>query len=172
MNQVHKEIENKNNQAVKAGNVNVANALKQKEEKVKPSKPSPKEAAAMDKPKRRTENKRQTGTRYEEAAAAYLAEKGYTILARNYRNRCGEIDLIAEKEAVLVFLEIKFRASDSRGDPLEAVDVRKQRRICKAAIYYYAQMGYTQDVPCRFDVIGIYGDGAVRHIEGAFDFQY
>ena len=52
-----------------------------------------------------------------------------------------------------------------------AVDVRKQRRICKTALYYLAKHGYGMDTSCRFDVIAIYGDNSIRHIENAFEFQ-
>lgn len=52
-----------------------------------------------------------------------------------------------------------------------AVDVRKQRRICKTALYYFVKHGYGMDTACRFDVIAIYGDNSIRHIENAFEFQ-
>ncbi len=52
-----------------------------------------------------------------------------------------------------------------------AVDIRKQRRICKTALYYFAKNEYGTDRACRFDVIAIYGDDSVRHIENAFEFQ-
>lgn len=116
-------------------------------------------------------NNRRTGTKYETAAAEYLRGKGYGILARNFRCRYGEIDIIAEKDGILVFLEVKYRGSACCGTPLEAVDARKQRRVCKAAMYYYAGHGYRDGRPCRFDVIGIDGEGTVRHVENAFEFQ-
>lgn len=117
-------------------------------------------------------NKRAAGAAYEETASAYLYADGYRILERNYRNRCGEIDIIAKKDSVLVFLEVKFRSSDSCGDPLEAVDARKQRRICRTALHYYTARGYYGKASCRFDVLGIYGDGTIRHVENAFAFVY
>lgn len=115
-------------------------------------------------------NTRTIGTRYEKVAAEYLEQKGYKILQKNYRNRYGEIDVIAQKDAVLVFIEIKFRSSDSYRDPLEAVDQRKQKRISQTALFYYAAHGYSENASCRFDVIGIYEDGTVKHIENAFEF--
>ena len=116
-------------------------------------------------------NKRRIGAEYEKRAADYLTGQGYTILERNYRNHYGEIDLIAEDpEGTLVYCEIKYRSSDSIGDPLEAVDLRKQKRISRTAEYHYAYHGYTENRRCRFDVIGIYADGRIIHREAAFDF--
>ena len=58
-------------------------------------------------------------------AARYLCTHDYTILARNYRTPFGEVDLIAQKDGVLVYVEVKYRSSNDYGDPLEAVDRRK-----------------------------------------------
>ena len=116
-------------------------------------------------------NKRQVGTDYEEIAAGYLEQKGYMILERNYRNPHGEIDIIARKGEYVVFCEIKYRKDKRFGDPLEAVDVRKQRRISKVALYYTAGKKAPANVFYRFDVIGISGDGTIQHIENAFGFQ-
>ena len=111
------------------------------------------------------------GTEYETMAARYLCTHDYTILARNYRTPFGEVDLIAQKDGVLVYVEVKYRSSNDYGDPLEAVDRRKQRQICKVANYHYAGYAAGQEMDCRFDVIGIYGDGSIRHIPNAFYFQ-
>lgn len=111
------------------------------------------------------------GARFEEIAAGYLQEKGYVILKRNYRTSFGEIDMIARQEEVLVFLEIKFRSSRQYGSPSEAVDVRKRRRISKVALSFYSNHGYAQQLACRFDVIAIYGNGTIEHIENAFDYE-
>lgn len=116
-------------------------------------------------------NKRRIGTEWEIAAAKYLEGRGYRIIKRNYRNRYGEIDIIAEIGNILVFVEVKYRSAKSYGDPLEAVDIRKQRKICKAALYYYSGYGHGFNRPCRFDVIAVYGDGTMRHVENAFEFQ-
>ncbi len=114
-------------------------------------------------------NKRKIGTFYEEQAADYLAAKGYRIIESNYRNRYGEIDLIAvDGNGLLVMIEVKYRSSSCCGDPLEAVDGRKQKRICRTTLWYYKERGYALDTPCRFDVIGIYGNGRIHHVEDAF----
>lgn len=111
-------------------------------------------------------NRRETGTQYEERAAEYLIAQNYQILERNYRIRFGEIDIIARDGTVLVFIEVKYRKNDESGNPLEAVDIRKQRKIIKVARYYLYQKKYG-DVPCRFDVIGICGSH-IEHIKDAF----
>lgn len=111
-------------------------------------------------------NQRETGTQYEERAAEYLIAQNYQILERNYRIRSGEIDIIARDGTVLVFIEVKYRKNDESGNPLEAVDIRKQRKIIKVARYYLYQKKYG-DVPCRFDVIGICGSH-IEHIKDAF----
>ncbi len=119
---------------------------------------------------RHVRNNRADGARYEDAAVRYLKEKGYQIVERNYQNRCGEIDIIALDGEALVFLEIKFRKSARCGSPLEAVDSRKQERICRTAMGYFAQYGYYGDGACRFDVLGIDGTGLVTHVRNAFEF--
>ena len=111
-------------------------------------------------------NRRETGTQYEERAAEYLIAQNYQILERNYRIRSGEIDIIARDGTVLVFIEVKYRKNDESGNPLEAVDIRKQRKIIKVERYYLYQKKYG-DVPCRFDVIGICGSH-IEHIKDAF----
>ena len=81
-------------------------------------------------------NKRKTGAVYEEKAAAYLKEKGYRILEKNYRCPLGEIDLIAEESGYLVFIEVKYRRTSRLGTGEEAVNTKKQRRILGAARWY------------------------------------
>lgn len=115
-------------------------------------------------------NKRQVGAAYEEIASEYLKVRDYTILERNYRTPFGEIDILAKKDGVLVFCEVKYRSSQTCGSPFEAVDLRKQKKISRAALHYYAGNGFTEGTPCRFDVIAVYGDGVVEHLENAFEF--
>ena len=111
-------------------------------------------------------NIRRTGTRYEQAAGFFLEQIGYEVLEYNYRCRFGEIDIIAKDGICLVFCEVKYRSGREKGSPLEAVDNRKQQRIFRCASHYLAGRGL-EDVPCRFDVIGIEGT-AVTHIKNAF----
>lgn len=116
-------------------------------------------------------NKRKIGNHYEDIAADYLKSRGYKILSRNYRNRYGEIDIIAMYEQTLVYCECKYRSGERYGDPIDAVDERKQKKICRTALYHYSKFGYDKNMPCRFDVIGIYGDDIIRHVENAFEFR-
>lgn len=111
-------------------------------------------------------NFRQTGSYYEQMAAEYLEKKGYQILHMNYRCRLGEIDIVARDGAYVVFCEVKYRTDRRAGSPLEAVDIRKQRIIYRCAVYYLTE--YLQEnLPCRFDVIGIEGK-QITHVENAF----
>lgn len=115
-------------------------------------------------------NKRTLGGAYEETAARYLAEKGLTVIEKNYRCPAGEIDLIAREGAYYVFVEVKYRTDEGAGDPLEAVDRRKQRTISKVARDYLIRHVKALDVPCRFDVVGFRGPGHVCWIRNAFDY--
>ncbi len=103
------------------------------------------------------ENLRKTGSRMEEAAAAYLAERGVTVLERNFRSRTAEIDIVGKQDGTLLFIEVKARAeSQKSGTAPEAVGTAKQKRICRCADYYMHSKGidpYRTSV--RFDVIAI-----------------
>ena len=109
----------------------------------------------------------------EALAAKYLQKKHYRIVATNYRCRFGEIDLIAEKQNDLVFVEVKLRKSDSFAQGREFVDRRKQERIRTTASIFLAE--YPTELQPRFDVIEIYApDGIntrrpeINHLEDAF----
>ena len=112
-------------------------------------------------------SKRAIGFAHERQAAEYLRGKGYRILAQNFYTRFGEIDLVVKDGRYLVFVEVKYRASEKGGHPLETVDARKQNRIRRAAQFYLLRYGYGESTPCRFDVVGILGDEVV-HVENAF----
>lgn len=108
----------------------------------------------------------------EDYAAQLLAKKGYRVVARNYRSRFGEIDLIAENKEYIVFVEVKTRGEHYTVGPLEAVTAGKQKKIIKTALFYL-QSNKTTLQP-RFDVIGIvtaadpFSVLSVEHIENAF----
>ncbi len=114
-------------------------------------------------------NKRAVGAEYEQKAAQYLESCGYKITVRNFRCRMGEIDLIAEDGEYLVFIEVKYRADAQMGEPQEAVNLRKQRRISRAAAYYCMKNGRPPEQPCRFDVAA-YMQGNWTIIKNAFDY--
>lgn len=113
------------------------------------------------------QNKRKTGSRYEEQAAAFLKKQGMRIVEQNYRCRSGEIDLIARDGRYLVFVEVKYRANESAGTALEAIDYRKAAQVRRVAALYLMEKHYPEETPCRFDAVGIDGD-KVTHIKDAF----
>ncbi len=117
------------------------------------------------------QNNRLVGKHYEELVAKYLINNRYTILERNYRNKIGELDIIAELDGVLVIVEVKYRHSNQYGDPLEAVNWKKQHQISRTLFYYVVQNGIDKYRTIRFDVIGIHGDGSICHIQDAFEFK-
>lgn len=119
----------------------------------------------------KAENRRATGSRYEEQAAVFLQKKGLVIRERNFRCPLGEIDIIAQEEEIFVFCEVKYRRDERAGAPEEAVDSRKQSTICKTAAWYLKQRGLPADISCRFDVVAIQGVGSscrLRWIRNAF----
>lgn len=89
----------------------------------------------------------------EEVAARFLEDQGYRILRRNLRFRSGEIDLVAEENGILVFVEVKTRSGSSHGTAAEAVTPRKQAQLIRLASLYLARIG--ADRPCRFDVVTV-----------------
>lgn len=111
---------------------------------------------------------RSLGNKGEDFAVKYLLRKGYAILFRNYYIRGGEVDIIFADEATTVFCEVKLRASIKFGNPSEAVDIHKQRRICKAALDY-AYKNKKVDENYRFDIIEV-AEGNINHIKNAFEF--
>lgn len=112
-------------------------------------------------------NKREIGAHYEERAADYLKGAGYQILARNFRIRTGEIDIVARDGEYLVFVEVKYRADGAYGSPLEAVDYRKQQSIVRTAGFYMLAQGYGTETSCRFDVVAIEGE-QITLVQNAF----
>lgn len=104
------------------------------------------------------------------AAEAFLKKKGLHILTRNYRAKTGEIDLIANDDTYLVFIEVKTRTSASHGNGREAVTPHKQRRIIRTALHYATCTKQTER-DMRFDVIEVttnHGHTTIEHIENAF----
>lgn len=109
-----------------------------------------------------------TGVRGERIAEAYLVQKGYAVLARNYRYGHKEIDLVLRDGETVVFTEVKARADASFGTPGAYVDRHKRQNLTVAAEAYLAQNGLT-DSPARFDVVEIYlKEKRIRHIPDAF----
>jgi len=106
------------------------------------------------------------GADAEQIAADFLAAKGMHIVARNFRTRFGEIDLVARDGQSLVFVEVRLRTNDYFGGAADSVDVPKRGRVVAAARSYLANLH--PEPPCRFDVVTLDGDKP-RWIRAAFD---
>lgn len=112
-------------------------------------------------------NTRLAGRSGEAKAAEYLRKNRYEILAAGYRCRFGEIDLIARKRELVVFVEVKLRHDAAFASAFEAVTAEKQRKIIATALHW--AMVNKDQRPMRFDVIEVYTDtGKLNHIENAF----
>lgn len=112
-------------------------------------------------------HKRTTGDLGEELAKRYLSKKGYKIIERNYRCVLGEVDIIAMKDDILVFVEVKTRKSTDYA-PEDSVTAKKRSKLLTIAKYY--QLKLKRDLDIRFDVLGITlaDKPEFLHIEGAF----
>ena len=112
------------------------------------------------------------GEKGECLAAEYLTEQGYEVVARNFRTRFGELDIIAQKDGFLALVEVKLRKNARYGAACEAVDLAKQRRLIFAAEEWLSN--HPIALQPRFDVIEVYlPDDAdtplIHHLENAFD---
>ena len=110
------------------------------------------------------------GNRGEAAVARYLRQRGYTLLASQWRCRFGELDLVArDRHSTVCIVEVKLRGTNSIALPREFVDSRKQQRLRSAAEVYLASKEL--DAPVRFDVAEVYDEGGslrIKYIENAF----
>ena len=118
-------------------------------------------------------NARLLGQWGEEQVAEKLRRDGWTIVARNFRCRMGELDLVAENKTFLAFVEVKLRKDDRFGAACEAVTLAKQRKLRAAAQYYL--IGHPTKLQPRFDVAEVYApqgvcteSPAIYYIENAF----
>jgi len=117
------------------------------------------------------DGRRALGRRGEDAACDFLSRQGFTIVERNWRSRAGEIDAIAVKGGLMVFVEVKSRKSMAFGEPEESVTPRKAGRIRRLAGEYLSSHRCQAEV--RFDVISVMMDArgepvGLRHIPDAF----
>ena len=116
---------------------------------------------------------KQDGDWGEALAAEYLEARGCRIVEREWRCRLGEIDLVAEQNGTLLFVEVKLRTNLAYGAPREYVTAKKQQKLRAAALLYLSMHG--TDAPARFDVAEIYTDAhrsaahtRIAYIENAF----
>lgn len=114
-------------------------------------------------------NKRSVGADYEQKAADYLEKNGFQIVERNFHCRQGEIDIIGLHEGQLVFVEVKYRRNEKAGFPEEAVDFKKQSRICRTSDYYRLKHPAYGNMQIRYDVITICGE-SLKWYPNAFEY--
>ena len=110
---------------------------------------------------------KELGVQGEALAKEYLINIGYNIVQLNYKNKIGEIDIIAKDGNTIVFVEVKTRQSTRFGYPREAVNYYKQQKIRNVAVGYLKFKSLYEKVPIRFDVIDIIGT-SITHIKNAF----
>ena len=107
------------------------------------------------------------GQTAESRAAAFLKAQGLTLVARNWRCRFGEIDLVMQDGATLVFVEVRLRSRSDFGGAAASVTPAKQKKLLAAARQYLASLRTLP--PCRFDVVALSGSGAPEWVRNAFD---
>lgn len=106
----------------------------------------------------------------ERIAERWLKGRGWRVVQRRFRSGHRDIDLVVEREGLVAFVEVKARRGDQFGDPVGAVNWRKQKELGRSARVWVARHGRHEDA-YRFDVIGVLVDGTrvrVRHVEDAF----
>lgn len=111
---------------------------------------------------------KQRGNFAERVAFEYLKQHRLKPIARNYRTRMGEIDIIMQDGEELVFVEVRYRAASGHGTALDTVNRFKQRKILQTAKYYLVSNGKYDKIPCRFDIIAIDGADDINWIKHAF----
>jgi putative endonuclease len=106
----------------------------------------------------------------ERIAERWLRERGWRVVQRRFRNGHRDIDLVVQREGLVAFVEVKARNGDRFGDPVAAVNWRKQMELGRSARVWISRHG-RRDEAYRFDVVGVLVNGTsvrVRHVEGAF----
>jgi len=113
------------------------------------------------------DHKKHKGLIAERQACKFLLNKGLDFLAHQFRCKIGEIDLIMKDQATLVFVEVRSRSSIDFGSPIDSINIFKQNKIIKTALYYLQTNNLHDKVDCRFDVIGIQ-EKNIEWIKNAF----
>lgn len=114
-------------------------------------------------------DKQNKGKKGEDLAVLYLENKAYQVRERNFRSGRKEIDIIAEKDKILIFVEVKFRSSNSFGYPEQTLKTAQEERIISAAQDYIFKVDWEGDI--RFDIIAILENkigNEIEHFEDAF----
>lgn len=100
------------------------------------------------------------GNLAERQAEQLLLQAGMRLLARNYRCKQGELDLVMRDADTVVFVEVRYRRSSQWGNAVDTIDWRKQKRVIAAAQFYLLTHPHLANQACRFDVIAAHGDPA------------
>ena len=119
------------------------------------------------------DHRQSLGKRGEDAACAELEKRGYVIVDRRFRTRCGELDIVARDGGVLVFIEVRTRSGSNFGTPFESVTWKKRQRLSQMAASYLC-VKRLAGATCRFDVVSMLEERGAQTIElvrGAFDMQ-
>ena len=113
------------------------------------------------------------GRHWEAVAAEYLEDRGLVVLARGYRCRLGEIDLICREQRTLVIVEVRARASGAVVQAAESIGPAKRARIVRATRHFLMCHGQWRDAPVRFDVVAFDAidtpDASISWLRNAFD---
>jgi putative endonuclease len=113
------------------------------------------------------------GKRGEDLACAELEKRGYVIIDRRFRTRCGELDIVARDGGTVVFVEVRARSGSNFGTPFESVTWKKRQRLSQMAASYLCAKRLA-GVACRFDVVAILerqGTQTIELLRGAFDME-
>ncbi len=119
------------------------------------------------------ESRKELGVKGEKLAAKFLRRRGYKIIQRNYRCKLGEIDIIAERDGTIVFVEVRTRQTEEFGPPQYSITAAKRNQISRVALCYIREKNLVGQ-SCRFDAIAItFSPGSrrpeIEHIENAFE---
>jgi putative endonuclease len=115
---------------------------------------------------------KQKGDKGESFAEAYLLNQGLRTVAKNFRYKTGEIDLIMEDNQHLIFVEVRYRKNIHHGSGSETVDYKKQQKLIKTASYFLQKHGLTESRACRFDVVGISGSLSAQPTVNATNIEW
>lgn len=111
------------------------------------------------------------GAEAEDRALSFLQARGLKLVARNWRCKAGELDLVLRDAETLVIAEVRARARDDYGSAAETVDARKRQRLVRATRLLLAQRPDLAEQPLRFDVVALDGAGGIEWLREAFDVQ-
>ena len=105
----------------------------------------------------------------EDRALRHLERRGLRVLARNWRCRLGELDLVMQDADAVVVVEVRARTRSDFGSALESVDVHKQARLVRATRLFLAARAELQECALRFDIVTVDGAGRIQWLRDAFD---